>query len=142
MLPEIWGRYGWNFLHLITYAYPDNPNESDKKHYYEYFHTLQYVLPCAKCQYNMSHHLRKYPLTNEVLSCKANIVRWGIDLHNVVNYYLGKPLLTYKEALNEINKLLKPDKPSNDIIYYLLIIIAIIIIIYLVYYYVYKSSKN
>ena len=33
MLPEIWGKHGWNFLHLITMGYPDNPTEDEKRQY-------------------------------------------------------------------------------------------------------------
>jgi preprotein translocase subunit SecE len=140
MLPEIWGKYGWNFFHLVTVGYPVNPTDDIKKQYYEYIHALQYVLPCAKCRYNMGHHLKKYPLTEEILSNRTNLVRWGIDLHNVVNYYTGKPMLTYTEAMNEISKLINPPTKRNDVLYYLLIIIVIVIICYLLYYFFSRRS--
>lgn len=141
MLPDIWGNYGWNFFHLVTMGYPENPTELQKRQYYDYFHALQYVLPCLKCQYNMGDHLKKYPLTDEVLSSRTNLVKWGIDLHNVVNYYTGKSMLTYTEAMNEIKKLMDPRKKTNNIIYYILGIVVVIIIIYLLYYYL-KRKKN
>jgi hypothetical protein len=142
MLPEIWGKYAWNFLHLVTLDYPDHPTEEDKQNYHNFFNSLKFVLPCAKCRYNLSHHLKKYPLTNEVLSSKDNLIKWVIDLHNVVNYYTGKPMLTYAEALNEINKLAHPEKnTTHDIIYMLLVIVALIIVCYLMYYYLLKHKK-
>lgn len=140
MLPKIWGPYGWNFLHLVTIAYPENPTEDDKMKYYNYFYCLQYVLPCAKCQYNMSQHLKKYPLNDEVLSSRTNLVKWGIDLHNIVNYYTGKPMLTYAEAMNDINKLMDPVKSNNNWFIYILLIIVIVIVIYLIYYYRFKKN--
>jgi hypothetical protein len=139
MLPEIWGEYGWKFLHLVTMGYPINPTDEDKEHYYQYMTDLKYVLPCKKCRYHMASHLKKYPLTEEVMSCRKNFVRWGIDLHNVVNYYTGKPMLTYDEAMNEINKLMHPQKSDNNWFYYLLLIIIILVVCYFIYYYYQKK---
>ena len=136
MTPKIWGRYGWYFLHLVTYGYPKNPTELDKIHYYDYIIALQHVLPCGKCRRHMNEYLKKYPLTNEVLNSRTNLVKWGIDFHNVVNYYTGKPMLTYTEATNEINKIMNPRKTNhhNRSLLYILIIIIIVIICYLIYY--------
>lgn len=136
MLPEIWGKYGWLFLHLVTLEYPDNPTELDKKHYYEYIHSMQYILPCAKCQYNMGIHLSKYPLNETVLSNKNNLIKWGIDLHNIVNYHTGKPMLTYPEALYEIEKHTKKNEESkansNAKLWIFIMIIIILILILIV----------
>jgi len=139
MSPEIWGKYAWIFLHMVTLDYPENPTDADKQNYYEYFHSLQFVLPCAKCRYNLTHHLKKYPLTDQVLSSRTNLVKWGIDLHNIVNYYTGKPMLTYTEAMNEINKYASPEKYNNQTLYIIFIIIAILIICYLCYFYFIKK---
>jgi len=134
MLPKIWGRYGWDFIHLVTMAYPKNPTDQEKLNYYNYFHALQHVLPCKKCQRNMANHLKKYPITNQVLSSRAELVKWGIDLHNIVNYYTGKPMLTYPEAMKSINELMQPKKNSCEkILLYVFIIIALIVICYLIY---------
>jgi hypothetical protein len=130
MKPEIWGKPLWVSFHLITVAYPENPTEKDKNHYYVYINSLKYVLPCDKCKKNLKDHLKKYPLTRKVLSCRTNLVRWGIDLHNVVNYYTGKPLLTYVDALNEINNLINPIEiqTSRNSIFYLFLALLLIMI--------------
>lgn len=142
MLPTIWGKYAWPFIHMVTLDYPENPTDADKKNYYNFFMSLQYVLPCAKCRKNMSQHLKKYPLTNEALANRASLVKWAIDLHNIVNYYTGKPMLSYEEAMNEINKMAEPDEAkSTDYIYIIFIIIALIIIIYLLYICIYRKKK-
>lgn len=117
MKPEIWGRYCWNFIHIMTLGYPMKPTENEKTHYRKFFNNLIHVLPCEKCRHNMSSHLKKIPLTNDVLNGRNNLVKWGIDFHNIVNYYTGKEMLTYTESLNEINKLLKPQSfISNKLI--------------------------
>lgn len=141
MLPEIWGETAWDFIHFVTMGYPDNPTDTDKYNYYQYFNLLQYVLPCEKCNHNLSNHLKKYPLTEKTLSNRTELVKWGIDLHNIVNYYTGKRMLTYDEAMNEINKKIN-SKKSNNWFYYFLLLVAVIIIAYLVYYYLYKKKKS
>lgn len=139
MLPTIWGCYAWNFIHLVAVAYPENPSANDKINYYNFFHSLQFILPCKKCQSNMSQHLNNFPLTDETLSSRSNLVKWTIDFHNIVNYYTGKKMLTYSEAINKINKLVSPEKKRNKFILYLILIIVVIIIIYLIYCYVKKN---
>ncbi len=59
MLPEIWGKYCWTFIHLLTLEYPEFPTQADKENYKEYFESLQKVLPCEKCRNNLETHLKK-----------------------------------------------------------------------------------
>ena len=127
MLPKIWGKYGWDYFHIVTMGYPENPTKEDKQLYYEYFMAFPNTLPCKKCKNNFLIHLEKYPLTDQVLESRENLVDWGINLHNVVNFYLGKPVLSNQEALQKINKLITPKKHN-----WIWIIIAIIIIILII----------
>lgn len=110
MHPNVWGNCGWKFIHIITISYPVEPTEEDKKNYYDYFMALQNVLPCERCRMNMKNHLNELPLTDSVLSCKTKLVKWAIDFHNVVNKHTGKKVLSYEEALNEIDKMVNPSK--------------------------------
>lgn len=136
MLPEIWGRYAWNFLHLVTLDYPKNPTDTDKQNYYNFFNSVQHVLPCAKCRHNMTSHLKKYPLTNDILSNRDALIKWLIDLHNMVNYYTGKNMLSYSEAIGEMNKLTTASGClCNNKWYYFFIIIFVLILCYLIYYF-------
>lgn len=135
MLPEVWGPWAWKFLHTITLDYPEYPTDSDRQSYYQYFHSLQYVLPCEKCRMNLKHHLNKYPLNDEVLSSRNNLVKWGIDLHNVVNHYLGKPMLSYKQALNDIKHF---SQPPRRYAHWIIIIVTVLIVIGLIGYICYK----
>jgi hypothetical protein len=136
MLPKIWGESGWDFIHFVTLGYPENPTAEDRQRYYQYFTDLQYVLPCDKCRKNMAEHLKQLPLNDQVLANRESLVKWGIDLHNIVNYYTGKPILTYEQAMKEINDKMKAKesgKRQNNLWLYLIILLAIIIIIYLVF---------
>ena len=146
MLPEIWGKCAWKFLHMVTMDYPENPTNEDKQNYYEFLNSLQNVLPCGKCRNNMKQHLKKNPLTLDALSNRQKLIQWGIDLHNIVNHHTGKRMLTYNEAINEINKwtldksTLPQPKKTTNIFYYLIVIIAIVIVCYLVYYYAMRNK--
>lgn len=143
MIPEIWGKSGWDFIHFVTLDYPLNPTQTDKINYYKYFQALQHVLPCEKCRYNMTSHLKKYPLTDEVLSSRDNLVKWGIDLHNIVNHYTGKKMLTYQEALAQINKSANPNKQYgiSNCQYYLILFVVLLIVCGLIYF-IFKRVKQ
>ena len=113
MKPEIWGKHIWNCIHIVTLSYPLKPTPKEKKNTKKFFDSLSQVLPCEKCRNNMTTHLGKLPLTDEVLSSRSSLVKWGIDFHNIVNYYTGKEMLTYNEALNHLNQLLKTDNSHS-----------------------------
>jgi hypothetical protein len=134
MLPSTWGKYGWNFCHLVTLAYPEKPTTEDMLNYRNFFDSLKHVLPCEKCRKNMNQHLQKYPLTDEVLSGKKKLIKWLIDLHNVVNYYTGKPMLSYTEAVNELNKLTNPPTNKTDYFFNGMFVIAVLVVVFLIYY--------
>ena len=99
MHPEFWGSSGWKFLHSITFQYPVKPTVDDKAHYKEFFNSLKYTLPCQKCAYHYSKHLRKYPI-DIALKSKDDLVKWLIDVHNEVNKSLGKREYSYQEVID------------------------------------------
>jgi len=140
MLPDIWGSSGWDFFHYVTMGYPDNPNNLQKKQYATYINDLQYVLPCIKCQVNMTSHLKKFPLTEYSLQNRQNLVRWGIDLHNIVNYYINKPMLSYAEAVNSLNEKISQKKKNRFTIWHFLTIFLLVII--LTYFFYWITSKH
>jgi len=97
--PDIWGPPGWKFIHYVTMGYPNNPSDDIKKKYYNYFHTLKYVIPCSICSSHFAENLEKLPLTNEVLSNRENLMKWGIDIHNIVNKKNNKKVYDYTDAM-------------------------------------------
>ena len=97
--PSIWGPHLWKFMHYYTLSYPEDPTEEDKDNLYNFFHTIQTVLPCEKCRYNFKSHLENTPLTEEILSNNINVVRWLFDIHNEVNKSTNKPVLLYDDFI-------------------------------------------
>lgn len=147
MHPSIWGKHAWNFLHLVTMAYPENPTEADKQHYYEFLNQLRWILPCSKCRRNYVEHLRTYPLTEHVLSSRTNLVKWGIDMHNIVNYYTGKPIVSYPDAMEQLTLLSSPPavKKSNsnsDWLYLGLVVVAFALLCFMIWYIFFRKSKD
>ena len=97
--PDIWGPPGWKFIHYVTMGYPTYPSEEIKKKYYNYFHALKHVIPCSVCASHFTQNLEKLPLTDEVLSNRDNLMKWGIDMHNLVNKITNKKVFSYEEAM-------------------------------------------
>jgi hypothetical protein len=97
---NIWGKHAWKFMHYVTMGYPENPTEEHKNNYKNFFISLKYVLPCSICAKHYEENLEKLPLTEEVLSNRNNLIKWGIDLHNMVNKMLNKNVLSYEYAYN------------------------------------------
>lgn len=141
MNPAIWGRHAWNFMHLVTMGYPEYPSEADKQHYYDYLSQLRFVLPCSKCRNGYTDHLVQYPITEQVLSSRNDLVKWGIDLHNAVNINTGKPTLSYPIALEHLALLASPQAKgsSTDYLYIALIAIALLILCFLIYFFIFRK---
>jgi hypothetical protein len=102
--PDVWGPPGWKFIHFVTMGYPNYPTESIKKKYYDYFHSLKNVIPCSICASHFAENLEELPLDDNVLSSRENLVRWGINIHNIVNKKNGKKVYTFEEGIKEILK--------------------------------------
>lgn len=131
MLPEIWGRHAWKFIHLVALGYPINPTQEDTNNYRQFVESLQYILPCAECRNHFAKNLQLYPLTDKVMSSRNNLLKWTIDIHNTVNKATGKRRLTYIEAMSELTNLTNINKNNNQIIIMLVVVLVILIAYYL-----------
>lgn len=143
MKPEVWGPQFWYLLHIISFEYPDQPVDTDKQIYYDFYTSLKDILPCNMCKKHYRDFLHKHPLL-PFLDSKANLVKWVVDIHNFVNESLGKPILTLDEVL-DIYAVLNPVSPFASVdsiaiakkhekikytkLYYWLVIMTIIIIV-------------
>lgn len=100
--PKVWGPHGWNFIHFIIFGYPDDPTENDKIKYKTFLMSIKDVLPCGFCSKHYKQTLEKYPLDDEVLSCKLDLIDWGIKMHNAINKSKGKKQYSFEEGYNDI----------------------------------------
>ena len=90
MLTSVWGPSLWHYLHTMSFNYPVEPTETDKKYYKQFVMSLKYVLPCKYCRMNLRGNLKAVPLTDTVLKNRANFSRWMYDLHEHINTMLKK----------------------------------------------------
>lgn len=94
-----WGPHAWSFFHAVTFNYPENPTEAEKKHYRDYFHMLPNVLPCKLCQDHYRANLRILPV-EPFLDNRYSLTYWLFVMHNIVNVMLKKPkTLCYRDVV-------------------------------------------
>jgi hypothetical protein len=89
-LTSVWGPMMWSYLHTMSFNYPINPTESDKKHYREFILNLQYVLPCKYCRINLTKNLKRFPLTISDMKNRETFSTYVYTLHENVNKMLKK----------------------------------------------------
>ena len=100
--PKIWGAPTWILLHCVSFSYPNRPSATNKKNYKAFFHSLQNVLPCQKCQEHYKNYLKKNPI-DEHLQSQQKLSKYIIELHNYINiHYKKRRRLSYSQAKDEI----------------------------------------
>ena len=90
MLTSVWGPSLWFFLHTVSFNYPANPSEAQKKHYKEFILMLKNILPCRYCRENLQKNLKSLPLRQKDLKNRHTFSLWVYKLHEKVNKMLGK----------------------------------------------------
>lgn len=127
--PKIWGSSGWEFMHYITLAYPDNPTQEEKDNIRMFFSSVGKVLPCESCRVNFSKHLLKYPLNELVISNRNNLVRWLYNIHNEVNIMHNKEVFSFEKFISKYMFREDTNDTSNKVILAGLLALIIIVII-------------
>jgi hypothetical protein len=136
--PIIWGPHYWFVLYTIALSYPLDINECTKKKYYDFITNLPLFLPVPDIGGVFSKFLDAYPVT-PYLDSRESLSKWVHFIHNKINSYLGKPELTYYDALNKyyehykLKEIKKNDERKNKekYIFGSIIIVIIVVIIYL-----------
>ncbi len=96
MLTSVWGPSLWHYLHTMSFNYPMNPTNKEKKHYKDFVVSLQHVLPCRYCRINFKNNLKHLPLKKCHLKNRFTFSRYMYDLHEHINKMLKKKSnLTY-----------------------------------------------
>jgi mitochondrial FAD-linked sulfhydryl oxidase len=129
MNPSIWGPSAWLFLHTITIAYPTCPTNEDKANIKNFFMSLQYILPCPTCKNNYKNHIKELPLTDNILNSREKLIKWLIDLHNLVNKENNKKELTYDQVQNIYSDIYGYNNKQKIFKFYLILCIFTIIIV-------------
>jgi len=106
---EFWRNY-WKYLHYLSFIYPLNPSEENKKSVKKLLKNMENEgLSCPNCRIHFRKFLEKKD-RNKIVSSKENLIDFFIDLHNDVNNRLGKGILSkedVKELYNDLDKIRK-----------------------------------
>ena len=99
MMTKIWGPAMWHYLHTMSFNYPVNPTNDDKKNYRDFILNLKNVLPCKYCRINLSNNFKKKPIQMCNMKSRDTFSRYIYELHETVNKMLNKKSnLTYCEV--------------------------------------------
>lgn len=79
-----WGPSGWTYLHTLTFNYPDNPTQKDKKIYKKYFTLTGDILPCKYCRQSYKEFIKELPI-DDALESREKLTKWFYEIHNKVN---------------------------------------------------------
>jgi hypothetical protein len=90
MLTSVWGPAAWHLLHTISFNYPINPTEENKKHYKDFVESLKNVLPCKYCRMNLENNLKAHPIKPCHMKNRDTFSRYIFNLHEIINKMLGK----------------------------------------------------
>jgi hypothetical protein len=101
--PKIWGPGAWLMIHSVSFSYPDNPTDDDKKHYKQFYESIQYTLPCAGCRESYAKFIVTEPtILADALDNKTTLTKWLYDVHNRVNEKLGVDYgITYEDVVKK-----------------------------------------
>jgi hypothetical protein len=99
MQTAVFGPPIWHSLHMISFNYPVNPTEQDKKHYMNFLLSYEHVLPCIYCRVNFKSNLKKAGFSKKVMKNRNTFSRFVYKLHNCVNDMLNKKVqISYEEV--------------------------------------------
>jgi hypothetical protein len=97
--PNAWGPSYWEILHYNALAVNEILTNSDKENFQKFISVFHTSLPCEKCRKHFDIKLKTYPLSQNVLKSRQSLARWTVDIHNDVNRFLKKPIITFEQFI-------------------------------------------
>lgn len=91
MNPRKFGPYFWGALHTACLDGSVCPLALR-----EFVYLYPVVLPCQNCRESFRAILEQYPMP--VTNDRAILFRWSVEIHNMVNFKIGKPRMGLAEA--------------------------------------------
>lgn len=110
-----WSRFAWAYFHLASIAYPIIPTEIDVFNYYEFYKFFGLTLPCSKCSKHYSKLFYEIPIEAGLVS-RDLLFKWTVDIHNAVNFSIGKSQMSLAKAVYKYNRTLFVDPPNICVI--------------------------
>lgn len=88
-----WGRGLWHFIHTATFNYPEYPMPYERRAIKRFLRSLTHLMPCRKCKDDFRKYVKSIPTRS-----RAELSRYMVHVHNLINMKLGKKTVSYKEA--------------------------------------------
>ena len=134
----IWGPKYWFFLYTVALCYPLNPNDTTKKKYYDFIQNFPLFIPIPDMGNIFSKFLDSYPVS-PYLDSRESFIKWVHFIHNKINVFLGKPEISYYQAMNlyydnyklKTIKKKEENKNKHKYVFFSVLLCLIILIIYL-----------
>lgn len=95
-----WGPGGWDFLHSITFNYPLNPTDSDKKYYSDFFKSIGNMLPCKYCRESYIIYYKYLPI-DHFLDSREGVTYWFYTIHSLVNQKIYKNNIPFSDVIKK-----------------------------------------
>jgi len=111
--PTVWGPKAWFFLDTIVLSYPDNPTDSQKEDFANFFYLISSVLPCLKCRIHYQENLKFNKLTDDILKNRDNLLDWWLKMHNLIRMTSNKEIISKTDMINYYNKKYNERKKCN-----------------------------
>ena len=101
--PDIWMPNLWFFLRTIAHTYPDNPNKTIKRKYYDFIQNLPLFIPHTEWRKSFSNILDSFPIT-PYLANRDSFFFWIYYVQNQMNKSMGKLEYTSLQYMDEYYK--------------------------------------
>lgn len=97
--PKVWGPKYWYTFHMAAANYPIDASPITAKRMKGFLMAIPYILPCEACRIHASAYIEKhFDKMDDIVSGREKLFRFFVDMHNMVNARLNKPILSYEEA--------------------------------------------
>lgn len=91
--PHCWGPPQWTALHQILRGY--RPSAKTKAGLRRMLSGLGDLIPCHHCEEHFKAMVKANPPKD---ASREDVYKWSVDIHNIVNKRLGKPVLSYAQV--------------------------------------------
>jgi len=96
---EEWGNATWEFFHVLSLSIREDKFVEIKPKVLNLIHEMCGNLPCPDCSHDAKNHLARSYVRN--IRNKGDLMEFLRQLHNIVNYKLGKPTFSMKQLIEK-----------------------------------------
>ena len=94
-MTAVWGPAAWRFLHIASFAM----DTFNAERVVQALESFGHLLPCDECKTHYANYLNKNPPGAQIQS-KEDMQKYLVNVHNAVNDRLGKPILSFDNAVD------------------------------------------